>query len=118
MTVVDNARVEGGCFEASLDFVRRLPRCANRRVYGAVACLALASASARRWELVGRTSWEVQWQWKNSLTVPSGRTLKCSTKLVLNAEPSEPVPRTLNVKVPFTVWPLALKPPQIVNLPV
>ena len=59
-----------------------------------------------------------QWQWKNSLPEPSGRTLKWSTLWLEKVEPSEPVPRTLNVNVPFTVDPFALKPPQVVNLPV
>jgi hypothetical protein len=59
-----------------------------------------------------------QWQWKNSLTVPSGRTLKCSVTWFLNVDPSEPVPCAVKVKVPFTVLPFWLKPPQMVNLPV
>lgn len=60
-----------------------------------------------------------QWQWKNSLTEPSGRWLKCSTWLTLNVDPSDPVPRTLNVKVPLTTESLFwLKPPHVVNLPV
>jgi len=44
--------------------------------------------------------------------------LKCSTLEFENVEPSEPVPRTLKVNVPFTVDPFWLKPPQTVNLPV
>ena len=44
--------------------------------------------------------------------------MKCSTLEFENVEPSEPVPRTLKVNVPFTVDLFALKPPQTVNLPV
>jgi hypothetical protein len=58
------------------------------------------------------------WQWKNSFTLPSGRTLKCSTLWLLTVEPSDPIPCRLNVNMPFTVLPLWLKLPQTVNLPV
>jgi hypothetical protein len=58
------------------------------------------------------------WQWKNSFTEPSGRWLKCSVEWFWNDEPSDPVPCTLKVKVPPTVLPFALNPPQVVNLPV
>ena len=44
--------------------------------------------------------------------------MECSTLWLEKVEPSEPVPRTLNVNVPFIVDLFALKPPQVVNLPV
>lgn len=82
----------------------RQSRCSTRPVRCGAAGASVASGS--------------QWQLKNSLTVPFGRTLKCSLTWFLNVDPSDPVPRTLKVNVPSTTLPLSLKPPQTVNLPV
>jgi hypothetical protein len=71
----------------------------------------------RSWGHV-RQGLRVQWQRKNWWTVPSGTWLKCPTAWLDKVEPSEPVPRTLNVSVPVTVDPFMLKPSQVVNLPV
>ena len=59
-----------------------------------------------------------QWQWKNSFTDPSGRSLECSTVWFVTFDPSEPTRLTLNVNVPLVVVPLALKPPQTAKVPV
>ena len=85
-------------------------------------CHSFVQQTRQVWVRAGvpgpRQDRQSQWQWKNSFTLPSGRTLKCSTLEFENVEPSEPVPRTSKVNVPFTVDPFWLKPPQTVNLPV
>ena len=43
--------------------------------------------------------------------------MKWSATWLLKVEPSDPVPCTVKVKVPFTVLPFWLNPPHVVNLP-
>ena len=59
-----------------------------------------------------------QWQCVKKNSAPVGVVLKWSVTWLEKLEPSEPVPRTLSVKVPLTDVPLALNPPQMVSLPV
>ena len=79
---------------------------------------APAGAPPARCHWPGEAPAHDQWQCVKKNSAPVGVVLKWSVTWLEKLEPSEPVPRTLNVKVPLTDVPLALNPPQMVSLPV